>query len=256
MYLPRSITAILEERLLFNFRIAPERLASILPVPWLKPLVVNGSSIVSFCILHLKDVTIWPLPFGWKTISCAYRCGVVDSSSGSPVPAVWIIDRLADLPVIAKLSPWLLYDTLPIIRPRIRHRAAQIDVEIDFPDAQKLFKAEVTPSPNGEFRSKVFGSMTDFAAFIHNGVTSYAASIYGDALTKIDLIKEDPVYVPHDAVVDYSWLEATWKDANLELDCAVRAHGGHYRWNYRGLVGDAGGREHLFQELRIPRRTA
>ena len=124
MYIPRSITAELEERLLFNFRVAPETLATQLPVPWLKPLVVNGSSIVSFCILHLKNVTIWPLPgsiIGWKTISCAYRCGVLDSSGGSPQPGVWIIDRLADLPVIAKLSPWLLYDTIPIIRPRIHH---------------------------------------------------------------------------------------------------------------------------------------
>jgi Uncharacterized conserved protein (COG2071) len=257
MYLPRSITAVLEERLLFNFRIAPEKLASQLPVPWLKPLVINGSSVVSFCILHLKDVTIWPLPgsiLGWKTISCAYRCGVIDTSGGEPKPAVWIIDRLADLPIIAKLSPWLLYDTLPIIRPRIRHRAGQIDVEIDFPDCQKLFKAEVTPSPNGEFHSQIFGSMTAFAAFIHNGVTSYAASIYGDALTKIDLIKEDPVYVPHKAVVDFSWLEATWKDAGLELDSAVRAHGGNYRWNYRGLVTEAR-RERDFQELRLPRGT-
>ena len=97
--------------------------------------MVNGSSIISFCILHLKDVTIWPLPgkiIGWKTISCAYRCGVLDSSGGTPEPAVWIVNRLADLPIIARLAPWLLYDTLPVIRPRIRHTAGQIGVEIDF----------------------------------------------------------------------------------------------------------------------------
>jgi hypothetical protein len=252
MYLPRSVTAELEERLLFNFRVAPQRLATQLPVPWLTPLVVNGSSILSFCILHLKNVTVWPLPgsiLGWKTISCAYRCGVLDSSGGSPQPAVWIIDRLADLPVIAKLSPWLLNDTLPVIRPRIQHSGGQINVEIDFPDCQTLFKANLSPAHNGEFRSKTFPTIKDFSSFIHNGITSYAASIYGDALTKIDLIKEDPIYEPHSAVVDFSWLDTMWRNGNLELDSAVRAHGGKYRWNYRGLASLIKGPERPFHEL-------
>jgi hypothetical protein len=254
MSIPRSITAVLEERLLFNFRVAPDKLATQLPVPWLKPLVVNGSSILSFCILHLKNVTIWPLPgsvIGWKTISCAYRCGVLDSSSGVSQPAVWIVDRLSDLPIIAKLSPWLLYDTLPIIRPRIQHRGELIDVELDFPDCQKLFKASMAPAPNGKFSSKTFATMKEFSNFIHNGVTSYAASIFGDALTKIDLIKEDPVYQPYSAKVDFSWLGDTWRHANLELDSVVRAHGGKYRWNYRGLVRLVKGSERPFHELSL-----
>jgi hypothetical protein len=259
MYISRSITAVLEERLLFNFRLAPEMLGSLLPVPWLKPQVINGVSVLSFCILHLKNVTIWPLPgsiIGWKTISCAYRAGVIDGSSGTDVPAVWIIDRLSDLPIIAKLAPFLLFDTLPTVRPLIRHSANQISVEMDYPDCQPLFKAELSPIPGNEFRSKVFGVMSEFSSFIHNGVTSYAASIFGDALTKIDLIKEDPVYIPHEAKVDFSWLDSTWKNANLELDSAVRAHGGNYRWNYRGLVPYISGRERAFHELRAPSTRA
>jgi hypothetical protein len=94
--------------------------------------------------------------------------------------------------------------------------------------------------------------MKDFSDFIHNGMTSYAASIYGDALTRIDLIKEDPVYQPYSAKVDFSWLEDTWRNANLELDSAVRAHGGNYRWNYRGLVPLIRGVERPFHELNLP----
>src|SRR5260221_394046 len=123
MYIPRSITAELEERLLFNFRVAPEELATQLPVPWLTPLVINGSSVLSFCILHLKNVTLWPLPgsvIGWKTISCAYRCGILDSSGGSPQPAVWIIDRLSDLSVISPQARQLcsaVYTWEPLLAP-------------------------------------------------------------------------------------------------------------------------------------------
>jgi hypothetical protein len=176
---------------------------------------------------------------------------VIDSSGGSPQAAVWIVDRLADLPIIPKLSPWLLNDTLPLIRPRIKHAGEKIQVEIDFPDCQSFFKADLSPAPNGVFQSKAFRTMQGFSNFIHNGVTSYAASIYGDALTKIDLIKEDPVYEPFAASVDYSWLDSMWRSSNLELDSAVRAHGGKYRWNYRGLVPLAQGPERLFTEMSL-----
>jgi len=80
--------------------------------------------------------------------------------------------------------------------------------------------------------------LADFSAFIHNGVLSYAPSIYGDALTKVDLIKEDPSYEPLDADVDFSKLDGVWADAKLEFESAVRAHGGEYKWTYRGLASE------------------
>ncbi|HKB98991.1 MAG TPA: hypothetical protein VKD23_09415 [Terriglobales bacterium] len=109
----------------------------------------------------------------------------------------------------------------------------------------------MSPAPNGEYRSKTFATLKDFSSFIHNGVTSYAASIFGDAITKIDLIKEDPVYQPYSAHVDFSWLDSTWRNANLELDSVVRAHGGRYRWNYRGLVPLIKGPLRPFHELEL-----
>ena len=60
--IPRSIVAQMRERYIFNFRTRPEALAPRLPVPWLEPQVVNGWSAISFCILKLERLTIWPLP--------------------------------------------------------------------------------------------------------------------------------------------------------------------------------------------------
>ena len=76
MHIPRSITAVLQERLLFNFRVAPEQLATQLPVPWLTPLVINGSSVLSF------DFGIWD--FVWRSVVMAIGCVLI-------IPAPWAL---------------------------------------------------------------------------------------------------------------------------------------------------------------------
>lgn len=238
--IPRIITATLIERFIFNFRLRPDEFAKHLPVPWLKPQVFNGWSVASFCILKLDHVVLWPLPgfLGVKTTSCAYRCGAIDTSRGAAEPIVYITDRNTDLPIITRLSPWLLADTFPMVRPVVTDTGDSHQIRIDFLDGEHLFFAEAKKRSSGEFKSEVFGSLQEFSSFIHAGISSYTPSIYGDALAKVDLIKEDPAYEPLDATVDFSQLDGVWADAQLEFDSAVRATGGTYKWTYRGLASE------------------
>lgn len=236
--IPRIVTAKLIERFIFNFRLRPEEFAKRLPVPWLKPQVFNGWSVASFCILKLEQVIVWPLPglLGMQTVSCAYRCGAIDTSGAAPKPIVYITDRNTDLPIIARLAPWLFADTIPMIRPVITEIGNCHKIEIDYLDRQSLFHAEAQKRPSGEFKSEVFPSLAEYSEFIHAGVLSYTPSIYGDALAKVDLIKEDPAYEPLEANVDFNGLDGVWADADMEFDSAVRAVGGDYTWTYRGLT--------------------
>ena len=235
--IPRIVTARLVERFIFNFRVRPDRFAPHLPVPWLTPQVFNGWSVVSFCILKLERVIVWPLPglFGMSMTSCAYRCGVIDGSGAKPEPSVYITDRNTDLPIVARLAPWWFSDTIPMIRPHIEDRSDSFGIKLNYLDRQQLFSAEARKASNSAFTSKVFASLTEYSQFIHGGVSSYTPSIYGDALAKVELIKEDPAYVPLEATIDFSWLDGAWRDAGLEYDSAVRATGGAYKWTYRGL---------------------
>lgn len=234
--IPRSVTARLVERLIFNFRFSPEALDQILPVTWLKPQLCNGWSIVSFCILRLDRVTLWPLPgaFGFATTSCAYRCGAVDGSADPPQHAVYITDRQTDLPLIARLAPWLLLDTILMVRPEIEHVGGGMDITVKYLDGQYMFSA--TARPTVQWQSAVFSTIDDFGLFIKGGVASYTPSVYGDRLTQVDLHKDEPQYQALDAVVDFDRLDGVWKDAGVVLDSAVRAAGGNYRWTYRGLM--------------------
>ncbi|MGA7216706.1 MAG: hypothetical protein WBX38_00230, partial [Candidatus Sulfotelmatobacter sp.] len=101
----RAVTANLVERFIFNFRLPPDKFAEQMPVKWLQPQIINGWSVASFCILRLDKVILWPLPgfLGMKTISCAYRCGVIDASQSPAGPSVYITDRNTNLPIIARL---------------------------------------------------------------------------------------------------------------------------------------------------------
>lgn len=173
--------------------------------------------------------------FGYKTISCAYRCGVLDMSSGAPEPAVYVTDRNTDLSIIARIAPFLLADTIPMVRPRVEDGEGSYSIAVNYLDQQRLFdgKARVSPA----LRSEVFGSIEEFKQFVHNGVRSFAPSIFGDMLTVLDLHKEDPVYQPLEGEVDHSALDGIWSETKLAFDSAVRATGGKYVWVYRGLRG-------------------
>lgn len=235
MAIPRSVKARLVERLIFNFRLKPDKLAKNLPAPWLQPQVINGWSIVSFCILDLKETILSPLPgfLGYTNTSCAYRCGVLDSSGGAPQPSVYITDRQTDLPIIARLAPWIFLDTILMVRPELKHGSSQTDVVVRYLDNQFMFKGSVKPGP---WKSEVFPTIQEFGDFIKGGVSSYTPSIYGDRLTRVDLVKDEPDYEPLEPTVEFDWLDGAWADADPILDSAVRASGGgRYKWTYRGL---------------------
>ena len=235
----RSIGARMIERYIFNYRIKPEELRKRLPVSWLEPQVVNGFSIVSFCVLCLEKLTISPIPsiFPFNTISCAYRIGVMDVSEGAPVPSVYVIDRWADLPMIARLAPLILQDTIPVIKASVAHENdGQTRVQVSYTDRAALFTASARPLANG-LGSSVFATVDEFAAFIKNGVGSYGPSLEPGKLTKVDLVKEEVDYQPLDATVTFSELDQeSWADAGLEYDSTVRAKtSAKYVWTYRGL---------------------
>jgi len=109
--------------------------------------------------------------------SCAYRCGIVDASGGKAEPSVYITDRNTDLPIVARLAPWLFADTIPMIKPRVIDGPDAFAIKINYLDGQRLFFAEAKTAPGGVFTSKVFPTLADYGSFIHNGVSSYTPSI-------------------------------------------------------------------------------
>lgn len=240
-YIPRAINAHMVERYIFNFRMKPEALEKHLPVSFLKPQVFNGWSLMSFCILKLEKLTIPPIPpiINFKTITCAYRAGIMDYSKETPEPSVWITDRNTNLKLCSLLAPLIIKDELPMIEAAIGHvkDTGAVHTQFSFKDGQHYFSAEVKPAKDSyKMDSAVFNNVDEFASFIKNGVSSYTPSSRENYLACVDLHKDDTKYEALDAEIEFSWLHDNWRDVEMNFDSAVRATGSNYRWTYKGLL--------------------
>jgi len=231
-----SVYGRLVDRYLFNFRVDPEALRAHLPkVEWLEPRVINGYGVVSFCLLRLKGVTIWPLPsqIGFDTISCAYRCAVVDSSGTGPEPSVYVLGRNTNLPIASRFGSMLFAGAMKMIHTSIVKKQSQVNIDAGFLDGQRLFSAIVRPSQDGRSGSKLFGT-DSFVDFIKGGASSYTPSTREGRYSRVDLAEDSNYYEPVDATVKYSWLDNAWPEVDLVFDSAFRAGGGLYRLKYLG----------------------
>lgn len=240
-YIPRSIKAKMVERYIFNFRMKPEALEKHLPSNYLKPQIINGWSVMSFCILNLDRITIPPIPpiIRFKTISCAYRAGIIDNSKDIPEPSVWITDRNSNLRIIQLLSPLIIRDAVPRIDAAIGHdeKRGIVHTQFSFMNGQHYFSAQSKLAKDTfKLESEVFKNVDEFAAFIKGGVSSYTPSSNPHFLAMVDLNKEDVKYEALDAKIEFSWLHDSWKDADMIFDSAVKATGSVYKWTYKGLI--------------------
>jgi len=231
-----SVFGQLVDRYLFNFRVDALMLQHRLPVKWLKPRLVNGYGVVSFCLLRLKGVTLWPLPtsMGIDSTSCAYRCAVTDASGKQPEPSVYILGRSTNIPIVSRLGTMLFAGDMRLIRTSIEDRFDHVDVQASEANGRKLFTAKIKPT--GNFSSKLFDSIDDFVSFIKGGLSSYTPSTRAGYFSRVDLVEDSNSYRPVDANVDYSRLDEDWKNAGLEFDSAFHATGGLYRLKYLGSI--------------------
>jgi hypothetical protein len=230
-----SVYGQLVDRYLFNFRVDPEALQSRLPVRWLVPRLVKGHGVVSFCLLRLQGVTLWPLPtsMGIDSTSCAYRCAVTDVSGAHPEPSVYILGRSTNIPAVSRLGTALFSGEMKLIHTSIKDTTSHVDVRASHMDGQSLFEAKISKSGSGA-NSKLFGSLDEFVAFIKGGLSSYTPSKRAGRYSRVDLTEDSNQYEAVNATVIHSELDDAWQDAGLEFDSAFHATGGLYRLKYLG----------------------
>jgi hypothetical protein len=231
-----SVYGRLVDRYLFNFRMDAGYLQSQVPVGWLKPRLYHGYGVVSFCLLKLRGVTLWPLPTltGIDSISCAYRCAVTDTSSAASEPSVYILGRSTNVPIVGKLGTALFSGNMQLMNASIKEGPRGCDIKVSDSEGERIFIAHTTRSENLD--SKLFDSIDDFVTFIKGGLSSYTPARRQGKMSRVDLVEDSNIYSPIDARVEYTALSDQWRGAGLEFDSAFHATGGLYRLSYLGTV--------------------
>jgi len=231
-----SVYGHLVDRYIFNFRLDADYLGSRFAVGWLKPRLYHGYGVVSFCLLKLKGVTLWPLPtsIGIDSISCAYRCAVMDSSSSAPEPSVYILGRSTNVPIVGKLGTALFSGKMQIMNASIEERPHDCNIKVSDSQGKRLFAAQTKYSK--DLKSKLFDSVDEFVTFIKGGLSSYTPSTHRGKMSRVDLVEDSNTYRPIDAHIDYITLNNEWKGSGLEFDSAFHATGGLYRLAYLGTI--------------------
>ena len=231
-----SVYGHLVDRYLFNFRLDADYLESRVPVGWLKPRLFHGYGVVSFCLLKLKGVTLWPLPtsMGIDSISCAYRCAVMDTLAGLPEPSVYILGRSTNVPIVGKLGTVLFSGDMQLMNASIEEGSDVCDIKVRDSHGKSIFAAQTKYSR--DLKSKLFESVDEFVTFIKGGLSSYTPSTRPGKMSRIDLVEDSNTYRPIDAHIDYTTLSDEWKGSGLEFDSAFHATGGLYRLAYLGTI--------------------
>ncbi len=233
-----SVYGNLVDRYLFNFRTDPVLLEDHLPkVDWLKPRIINDYGVISFCLLKLKGLTMWPLPssLGLNTTSCAYRCAVVDESGEKPEPSVYVLNRNTDLSIISHLGPKLFSGNIEKIDASVEQILENVQVNAKYSDGREMFSATIN-SLKCKKDSKLFESEESFEDFIKGGVSSYTPSTKKDMYSRIDLETDSNQYEQVSAKINVSCLDDEWEDTKLIFDSAYRAGGNQYKLRYLGSV--------------------
>jgi hypothetical protein len=231
-----SVYGHLVDRYLFNFRLDADYLESRVPIDWLKPRLYQGYGVVSFCLLKLIGVTLWPFPtsMGIDSISCAYRCAVTDISSNAPEPSVYILGRSTNLPIVGKLGTALFSGDMQVMNASIGERLGECDIRVSDNKGKNVFVAQTKHSR--DLKSTLFASVDEFVTFIKGGLSSYTPSTRPGRMSRVDLVEDSNTYRPIDAHIDHTSLSNEWEGAGLEFDSAFHATGGLYRLAFLGTV--------------------
>jgi hypothetical protein len=235
------IRAVVAERLIFNYRLPLDAMKDLLPRGAhtasggrLEAQDIQGYAVASFCALDLRNITFAPLPAvaGFRSISCAPRYAVADTSSGTARPVVFVSTRFTNCALGSLLTRLSCIAPHPYAAAMIAHEGQEIELNIDGSEAK--FHCRMRPAR--DVRSRLFGSVEEFAAFIAQGVSSYGECRQPSCLTRVDLKKTDAGYEPLDVLALRSPIADRWEQLGGVLDSAFRTHAGLYEWSYRGLV--------------------
>ena len=172
---PPRVRAVLERRILVNYRVEPDTLAAIVPRPF-RPLLVDGYAIAGICLIRLSRIRPAGVPAaGLTSESAAHRIAVEWDAPDGPVTGVYIPrrDTSSWVTVLAggrvfpgrhQLARFTVTESGGQFRVRAQSRDRAVGIYIDAHLSDRLMTGSV------------FGSMAEADQFFRCAPVGYSAT--------------------------------------------------------------------------------
>ncbi len=241
------LRAVIDRRMLVNFRVRPDALAKLLPAPF-RPKLVRGWGMAGICLIRLRDVRPRGLPAwcGLSSENAAHRIAVEWDEGGVTHEGVFIprrdtssaINRLAGgrmIPGVNHAADFKVWESDRRFKVEMNSRDGAVFVRV----AARI--AEEFP------RGSVFESLDEAAEFFRRGAVGWSprekiaefqlrAPCACDGLElKCDSWRVEPLFVER---VESSLFEdeSQFPRGSAEFDNALLMRGIEHEWHVRGRM--------------------
>ena len=175
--LPVALDAVIERRLLVNFRLDPQVAARLLPAPF-RPQLVEGDAVAGVCLIRLGGMRPagFPVAAPVHVESAAHRIAVEWDAADGPAHGVWVPERHT----ASRLAAAVGGRGFPgVQRPaafRVRESAGRSAVSVEASDVSVAADVETTE----RFSSGLFADLASASAFFRAGDVGWSPARRAD----------------------------------------------------------------------------
>ncbi len=231
------VQGIIDRRILVNYRVEPDRMACVLPAPFL-PKVVNGFSIGGICLIRLKQLRprFLPVPWGIGSENAAHRIAVEWEVDGVTQAGVYIprrdtnsrLNSLAGGRVFPGVHRHATFDVSET------DRCLAVSVHSDDGSTNMTVRGTLTDEfPSGS----VFSSLDAASDFFEAGSLGYSPTHRRGEFDGLELRCHNWDVAPlrvEEVSSSYFGDETRFPRGTVEFDCALLMRDVEHEWHGRG----------------------
>ena len=231
------IQGIIERRILGNFRVDPQALASFLPAPF-RPQLFQGYGLAGICLIRLAQVRPhgWPRWMGLKSENAAHRAAVEWEEDGHLQRGVYIKRRDTDSRLNAVGGGRIFPGVHHHARFQVDESREQLAVAMASDDGQASLSLRGRVSEQWPAAS-IFSSSAEASAFFAAGSLGYSDVADGTRFQGLELRCEtwevEPLEIDEirSSLFDDS---SQFPRGSVEFDNALLMRGIQHEWHARG----------------------
>lgn len=237
MRLP-TIRGIIDRRILVNFRVDPDVLATALPSPF-RPQLVDGHGIAGICLIRLKAARPRWLPAftGFSSENAAHRVAVTWNDAGHSRSGVFVPRRDTSSRIMSIAGGRIFPGIQHLAQFQVRETDSEFFVSMTSRDDNTHVAVDAAVR-DGLPESSVFQSVQHVSEFFRDGSIGYSpgrdCSCDGLEL-RCERWEVEPLAVTR---VESSWFDdrSIFPSGSVEFDNALLMRGINHEWHSRDSI--------------------